>query len=185
MRSHFTKLRIMHEDLASMGSPPGKDEFYMIILSSLPSSYDPYISALNTISNVLGSVLSSDDLMQMITDEYKCRNLGRGSKKEDNVAFSANNGGERRGKSKQTSGNCNNCKKPGHWARDCWAEGGGKAGQGPQRKSKGKDKEKESDGKGESSREKKGKEAAASAKAKMEKDATWFAMTILTKFDDD
>jgi len=64
VRSHFAKLRTMREDLASMGSPPGEDEFYAIILGSLPSSYDPYISALNATSSVLGSVLSSDDLMQ-------------------------------------------------------------------------------------------------------------------------
>ena len=46
VRSHFAKLRTMREDLASMGSPPGEDEFYAIILGSLPSSYDPYISPL-------------------------------------------------------------------------------------------------------------------------------------------
>jgi len=80
----------MREDLASMGSPPSEDEFYVIILGSLPSSYDPYISALNATLIVLGYVLSSDDLIQMKTDEYEHHNLGRGSKKEDNVAFSAN-----------------------------------------------------------------------------------------------
>jgi len=94
VQSHFTKLCMMREDLASMGSPSGEDEFYVITLSSLPPSYDPYISALNATLSVLGSVLSSDNLMQMIMDEYECRNLGRGSKKEDNVAFSANDGGE-------------------------------------------------------------------------------------------
>ena len=67
MRSHFAKLRMMCEDLASVGSPPSEDEFYAIILGSLLSSYDPYISALNATSSVLGSVLSSDNLMQTIT----------------------------------------------------------------------------------------------------------------------
>ena len=70
-----------------MGSPPGEDEFYVIILGSLPSSYDPYISALNATLSVLGSVLSSDDLIQTITDKYEHHNLERGLKKEDNVAF--------------------------------------------------------------------------------------------------
>ena len=182
VQSHFAKLRAMREDLAAMGSPPSEDEFYAIILGSLPSSYDPYISALNATSSVLGTVLSSDDLMQTISDEYERRNLGKGSKKEENVAFSANDGGGKKWKPKRT-GNCNICKKPGHWARDCWEEGGGRAGKGPKRK--GKEKEKESDNKGESSKEKKGKEAAASAKAKAEEDAAWFAMTILTEFEDD
>ena len=185
VRSHFDKLRTMRKDLASMGSPPGEDELYAIILGSLPLSYKPYISALNATSSVLGTVLSTDELMQTITDEYERRNIGKGSKKEENLAFSANESRGKKGKSKRKLGNCNNCGKPGHWARDCWEEGGGKAGQGPQKKGKGKEKEKESDGKSESGKEKKGKEAAASAKAKEEEDSAWFAMTTLTKFEDD
>jgi len=67
---------------------------------------------------------------------------------------------------------CYNCGKKGHKKADCWAKGGGKAGQGPKRKGqgggdrKGKDKDK-------------GKEAAASAK---EPEAAWMAITA---FSDD
>eukprot|EP00972_Heterocapsa_arctica_P040785 6009041-Heterocapsa_arctica.AAC.1 len=39
--------------------------------------------------------------------------------------------GKGKGKGKRgggKSGECNNCGKPGHWAKDCWQNGGGAAG---------------------------------------------------------
>ena len=44
----------MREDLAAMGQPLNESDFYAIILGSLPMSYNPYISAINTTSSVLG-----------------------------------------------------------------------------------------------------------------------------------
>ena len=58
VRAHFAKLHTMREDLAAMGHTPDDDEFYAIILGSLPSSFEPFISALNATSSVLGTVLS-------------------------------------------------------------------------------------------------------------------------------
>lgn len=124
--------------------------------------------------------MSTDELMQTITDKYEHCNIGKGLKKKETAAFSANKGRGKKGESKQKSSNCNNCRKPGHWARDCWKDSGSKAGQGPQKKKK----KKKSDSKSESGKKKKGKEAAASAKAKKEEDSTWFVMTTLTKFED-
>jgi hypothetical protein len=133
LRTHFAKLRTMQEDLAAMDHPPGEDELYAIILGSLPSSYEPFVAAMNATSSVLGTFMSTDDLMQALTDEYDRRNLGRSSKKEENAAFSAATG-ERGSKKQKRPGKCNNCGKPGHWARDCWEEGGGKEGQKSNRK---------------------------------------------------
>ena len=53
MLSHFATLRTMREDLAAMGQPLNENDFYAIILGSLPASYDPYISAVNATSSVL------------------------------------------------------------------------------------------------------------------------------------
>jgi hypothetical protein len=69
-------------------------------------------------------------LMQTITDEYDRRTLGRTSKKEENVAFYSNDDGGK-GKKRKSDLKCFNCNKKGHKKVDCWAEGGGKAGQGP------------------------------------------------------
>jgi hypothetical protein len=72
VRAHFGTLRTMREDLAAMGHAPSDDDFYAIVIRSLPPSYDPFISALNATSSVLGTFLTPDDLMQTITDEYDC-----------------------------------------------------------------------------------------------------------------
>ena len=157
---HFATLRTMREDLASMGETLTENDFYTIIMGSLPSSYDPYLSALNTTSSVLGTHLSADDLMLSITEEYERHALkSKGNKKEENAAYSNDaNKGSKGGSSLKQKGECHNCGKKGHWTRDCWEKGGGKEGQGPKQKAK-KEKEKETEkGKG------KGKEMAVVAK---------------------
>jgi hypothetical protein len=160
--AHFTTLRMMREDLAAMGHPPS-DDFYAIILGSLPLSYDPYISAVSATSSVTGTTLSADNLMLTITEEYERRNLkAKNGKKDENVAFYSNDSGKgRKGGSsskKDKDVECFNCHKKGHKKPDCWAPGGGKEGQGPNQKGKGKAKEKEKE-----------KETAATAKEKNEK----------------
>jgi len=162
IQSHFDTLHLMREDLASMGHSPSEDDFYAILIGSLPPSYDPYISALNATSSVLRTFLSPDDLMHTITDEYEHRNLGRLSKKEENIAFAAEDEG-RKGRSALM---CFNCGKKGHKKADCWAEGGGKARQAPWDKGKGGRDEKEDKAKE--------KEAAASANEHI---ATWVAIS--------
>src|SRR5260221_49694 len=173
VRAHFATLQTMREGLASMGHPPAEDDFYVIVIGSLPPSYDPFVSALNATSGVLSTFLSPDDLMQTITDEYDRRTLGRTSKKEENVAFYTSEEAGK-GKKKRSDLKCFNCNKKGHKKADCWAEGGGKAGQGPKGRGQGG-----GDGKG---KEGKGKEAAASAK---EVEAAWMAMTTFSDDEDD
>src|ERR1700688_411057 len=163
----------MREDLASMGHPPAEDDFYAIVIGSLPPSYDPFVSALNATSSVLGTFLSPDDLMHTITDEYDRRTLGRTSKREENVAFYSNDDGGK-GKKRRPELKCFNCQKKGHKKFDCWAEGGGKAGQGPRGQAKGDGKGREDKGKG--------KEAAASAK---EAEVAWMATTTFSDNEDE
>jgi len=162
-----------------MGETLTDNDYYAIIMGSLPASYNTYLSALNTTSSVLGKQLSPDDLMLTITEEYERRTLKtKGKQKDDNVAFYSNDAEKgQKGSSKQKrKGECHNCGKKGHWTRDCWEEGGGKEGQGPKQKGK-KDK-----GKG------KKKETAAAAKEddkdtgkeekKPKEEEAWMAMVV-------
>ena len=184
VRTHFAKLRAMREDLAAMGHIPGEDEFYAIILGSLPHSFEPFISALNATSSVVGTVLSPDELMQALTDEYERRSLGKPPKREENAAFSAAEGSGRKGKGRvPKKGKCFNCGKPGHHAEDCWEEGGGKEGQKPagrwfKGKRDGKElKAEKNDGDSKGKERYKSKATAAKAKAEDEEDAAWMAVT--------
>ena len=60
---HFATMCTMREDLASMGESLTENDFYAIIMGSLPTSYN---SALNATSSVLGTHLSLEDLMLSI-----------------------------------------------------------------------------------------------------------------------
>ena len=83
---------MMREDLAAMGQPLDENDFYAIILSSLPPSYNPYISAVSATSSVLGKTVSADDFMLTMTEEYERRILkNKSGKKDDNAAFYSNN----------------------------------------------------------------------------------------------
>ena len=162
-----------------MGVSLTEDDFYAIIMGSLPPSYDSYLSTVNATSNVLGTHLSADDLMLSLTEEFKHHALkAKNGKKDDNAAFYSNDasGSQKGESSSKKKGTCNNCGKKGHWKRDCWKEGGGKEGQGPKQKAK-KDKEKEG----------KGKESAATAKedkedkskdGKSKDEEAWMAMIV-------
>ena len=181
VQAHFAKLWKMWEDLAAMGHPSGEDEFYAIILESLPISFEPFISAMNATSSVLGTVLSANKLMQAFTDEYDCQNLGKSPKKEENEAFSAEDDTERKGKGRNSKrGCCYNCGKPGYRKYDCWKEGSGKEGQKPNWLKEKKKWQKER-GK-ESSRDKEGemdkpkiKDSAPAATSAITEDAAWMA----------
>ncbi|OSD01998.1 hypothetical protein PYCCODRAFT_1468263 [Trametes coccinea BRFM310] len=62
--AHFAKLRMMREDLAVMGQSPSDNDFFAIIMGSMPTSYEPYLSAISATSRVTGNVLSPDELME-------------------------------------------------------------------------------------------------------------------------
>jgi Zinc knuckle len=66
---------------------------------------------------------------------------------------------------KAKKGKCYNCKKTGHYAKDCWAPGGGAEGKGPKKKEKG--------GKG------KEKDVTAKVEEKDNDDGMWMATTDL------
>ncbi|KAJ7114286.1 hypothetical protein C8R44DRAFT_881149 [Mycena epipterygia] len=119
-----------------MGQPSTEDNFYAIILGSLPSSFDPYISTVSTTSSVLGTTISANDPMLTITDEYEHRLLKKNGRDDDkDLAFYSNDSSRGMGRAGGSNSNskkdaeCFNCKKKDHYKSDCWAESDGKAGQ--------------------------------------------------------
>ena len=62
-------MQLMQED---MGESITENDFYSLIMGSLPPSYNPYISAVNATLSVLGTTVSANDLMLTLTEEYEC-----------------------------------------------------------------------------------------------------------------
>jgi transposase InsO family protein len=129
VKAHLDKLRTIRADLIAMAADPGDDNFVAIVLGSLPTSYETYLSALTGAATLLGKTLDPDTVLQGISDEADRKAARHGSKGEKEAAFYGNGG-----KKLKKMMECYNCHKKGHMSRDCWAKGGGKEGQNPHRK---------------------------------------------------
>src|ERR1700678_45668 len=149
VRVHLNKLLAMRENLAPMGGSINDKDFTSIVLGSIPQSYDTYIAAITATSTLLDQTLSPTNLIDTIRDEADQRTIKnpKSKKNEQDVAYVAGQSsgkgkkeGEESKKSKKDA-KCFNCKKKGHFAKDCWAPGGGAEGKGPKSKGKGKEKE--------------------------------------------
>jgi len=152
----------LREELASLGHSIDPDDFAMMLISSIPMSYDSTISAMTTSTKITRLDLTPDVIMTTLIDDYDRRQSKSGKKSTSS--------------SKKFSGNCHNCQKKGHKAEDCWEEGGGKAGQCPKRKWKGH-------GKGKL-RDPKDKASTADAEGG-EPDGVWFAHAAGPDDEDD
>jgi len=172
VHAHFDKMITLCEELASLGHSIDPDDFAVMLISSIPMSYDSTISAMTTSAKITHLDLTPDVIMMTLIDDYDRRQSKSGKKSTssgEDAAYSASS-------SNKFSGNCHNCQKKGHKAEDCWEEGGGKAGQRPKRKWKGH-------GKGKS-RDSKDKAGTADAEGG-EPDGVWFTHAAGPDDEDD
>ncbi|KIM64210.1 hypothetical protein SCLCIDRAFT_115539, partial [Scleroderma citrinum Foug A] len=155
------------EELASLGHSISSDDFAAMILSSVPMSYEPTLSAMTASAKVSRQDLPPEVIMSTLLNSYDlCQTKlpKKSTSRNDDAAYSVN-------ASKKFTGSCNNCSKKGHKAEDCWAEGGRKAGQQPKKKWKPKEK---------------GKEEAATADATDgEPDGVWLVNAATSDDEDD
>ncbi|KAG0692876.1 hypothetical protein DFH29DRAFT_817017, partial [Suillus ampliporus] len=108
----FDKMRVIKEQLSSLGHAPTDESFAAIIMSSLPASYDPHLSALTASAKVLSVQLTVDVLISTVIDEYDHRTskMKKNGSSNDDAAYNANAGKQTR----QIKSNCHNCGKYGH-----------------------------------------------------------------------
>jgi hypothetical protein len=111
VRSQFIQLRTMHKRLTPMGKPFSEGDFYSIILGSLPSSYDSYISTISATSSVVGKTLSPNALMHTVTDAFDHHILSSVGAKEENDVFHSNDlrRGRKGGSISRKNVECSNC----------------------------------------------------------------------------
>ncbi|GBE80154.1 hypothetical protein SCP_0213570 [Sparassis crispa] len=155
--SHITQLRQIQEQLHLMGKVVSDEDFRLILATSLPESWDSFLSSyFGAVGGNVGAEgadnvrpqLTSQELIAIILDENRRRHE-RGERGQSSDQAMVAKGKKRPfGEYKKCSicgkpghlGNecqhrdkvkCMNCGKFGHKATDCWAKGGSKAGQGP------------------------------------------------------
>ena len=128
MVTHISNLRQLQEELHVLGSLVSDEDFVMILLTSLPESWDNYTTSLFGSSGNKPSI-KSHELVAVLLEEDR-RRKARGGESSGTALHA-----KTRGKSGDDNPNrdkeCFNCHKKGHVKGDCWAKGGGKEGQGP------------------------------------------------------
>ena len=65
--AHFTKLNNLHEQLSAMGKILSDNEYSLILLGSLPTSYELTTSTINTATNLSNTDITPDIVMQLVT----------------------------------------------------------------------------------------------------------------------
>jgi hypothetical protein len=140
MKMHLSEQLRLRESLAGMGASMDDQDFYAIILGSLPESYRPLVSSINAAARIAQKPLTPSELIGVISEEYEHRIItnNRGNKRGGNAALTAKTSNERAHRPNNSMQNqditCYNCDRKGHYKSDCWRPGGGKEGQGPQQK---------------------------------------------------
>jgi hypothetical protein len=71
VKVHFSKLLHLHKSLIGIGTAIEDRDFNVIILASLPESYHPLLSSINTAVKITGTPLNPYELVNTITEEYK------------------------------------------------------------------------------------------------------------------
>jgi len=77
LQAHFNNLCRMCEELAVLGKTLNEDNFYAIIIISLPPSFNSLISSINGTSSVTGQTLLPDDLITSILEDYDWKNANQ------------------------------------------------------------------------------------------------------------
>lgn len=94
----------------------------LAIIHSLPESWSQTVKVLMSKETIdLDNVISTLKRMQAHME----------SEKNTETALAIRAKGKSKGKDAKVKVKCENCKKLGHPRENCWAEGGGRAGQGP------------------------------------------------------
>src|SRR6202522_967132 len=132
MVDHISNLRKLQQKLHLMESLITDEDFVMILITSVPESWDNYTSA------YLGSsgnkpTLTSHELIAILLEEDRRRKgrIGDSAGTTLHVTRHPKMGSHAGKQNKNPDIECYNCHKKGHMSHDCWEKGGRREGLGP------------------------------------------------------
>ena len=120
MVEHINNLRSLKAELALMSNIVSDEDFVMIVISSLPESWDVFTTSYLGAHSTSDETLKAVEFIPILLDEDRRRKSREGGSETSLQA-----------RSKKSDMECFNCRRKGHVKKDCWAKGGGKEGKGP------------------------------------------------------
>ena len=121
LRLHFSRMMGMREELASLGSNISETDFVLMLMNSVPASFD-------TSFNPITGSITLHEFTSRTLDEFDRRSLTAtkrsGGKARDQALLAHDE------KDAKKRVECSNCCKKGHRKADCRVKGGGREGQG-------------------------------------------------------
>jgi gag-polypeptide of LTR copia-type len=149
LKTHFQLMMQRWDNLMKLGSVISETRFNMIILFSLPESYQPTLQTITAaeqaskLSGMQSNAMKVDNLVAFIIKEAQHCVINDDQAKTAESTLAAcmkktSKPKENKKNKPQSDVTCENCDRPGHSKPDCWSKGGGKEGQGPRQKKKGK-----------------------------------------------
>ncbi|MGK2912533.1 MAG: hypothetical protein ACSLE1_22465, partial [Sphingobium sp.] len=129
MAVHIAAFRKEQQKLALMGDFISEEDLALLLISSLPETWDTFSSAFFGSNANLKGTVSLSEIIEMLIEEDE-RLIERLTKAEiaHRVQFTND-------RSHAVKPICNNCKRTGHTKENCYTQGGGKEGQAPWSKS--------------------------------------------------
>ena len=107
------------------------EDFAMILITSLPESWDNYTSSYLGSSGNKPTLTSYELIAILLEEDRRQKGCSRDNARTSLQAKGHAQKGNNLGKNKNPDIECYNCHKKGHMSQDCWAKGGRREGQGP------------------------------------------------------
>ncbi|KAJ3521915.1 hypothetical protein NMY22_g12109 [Coprinellus aureogranulatus] len=125
MVEHVNNLRSLQAELGLLGNEVADEDFVMILIASLPESWDVFATSYLGSHSGETTLKASEIIPLLLEEDRRRRNKAGGSENSLQARFGKSSGSAKADKI------CHNCNKKGHFKRDCWAKGGGMEGKGP------------------------------------------------------